>query len=69
MAKMFPVTSSNVESLGYDDATRELHVRFKGGGHYVYADVPSGSFENVLAAKSIGAAIHSIKAKHKARKL
>ena len=69
MAKLYLVTSSNVESLGYDDASKELHVRFNGGGHYVYADVPRGRFMDAIASKSVGQVIHSIKAKHKARKL
>ncbi len=31
--------SSNIEGVGYDEWTRTLEVRFKGGGRYRYGDV------------------------------
>ena len=32
--------STAIEHLGYDEATRELHVTFVGGGAYTYYHVP-----------------------------
>lgn len=37
---MTPVTSSQIESIGYDTASKTLAVKFKRGGLYHYADVP-----------------------------
>lgn len=48
------VDSSNVEAVGYDDATRELHVRFTTGRTYVYLDVDEFHFQELLAADSKG---------------
>ena len=40
MPEMHYVDSSNVEAIGYDPATQELHVRFlKSGETYVYYNV------------------------------
>ena len=35
-----PADSSNVESMSYDDKTRDLQVTFKNSGTYTYHDVP-----------------------------
>ena len=44
------VKSSNIESVAYDPATRELHVRFKNGGTYSYEDVPAEKHAALMAA-------------------
>ena len=54
MAKMVEVTSSNVEAIGYDEGLRELAVRFKSGGTYVYHDVPKSVFDDFLESESKG---------------
>lgn len=54
MPDMIPVDSSNIESVGYDSGNRELHVRFLGNRTYVYSDVPSELFEEMLRAPSKG---------------
>ena len=51
---MTPVESSNVESVGHNAATNELHVIFKSGGHYVYRSVPPAVHVELLKADSIG---------------
>jgi hypothetical protein len=32
--------STAIEHISYDEAARELHVKFVGGGTYTYYDVP-----------------------------
>ncbi|MDO8432071.1 MAG: KTSC domain-containing protein [Candidatus Binatus sp.] len=55
MPEMIFVDSSNVEAIGYDSATRELHVRFvKSGETYVYYEVEEWVFEDFKRADSKG---------------
>lgn len=54
MPEMTFVDSSNIESIGYDDDTLELHVQFLSGGLYVYGDVPREIFDDLLNAPSKG---------------
>jgi hypothetical protein len=49
------VTSSNVESVGYDEDSQTLEVEFKNGGIYQYFDVKKDVFDDLLSADSIGA--------------
>lgn len=53
-----PVTSSQIQAIGYDDATKTLAVQFHGkagpGSTYHYADVPAQKFEELKKAESIG---------------
>jgi hypothetical protein len=52
---MIFVDSSNVEAIGYDIATQQLHVRFvKSGETYVYYDVEDWVFEEFKRADSKG---------------
>lgn len=53
------VKSSNVDKVGYDEATKTLGVVFKNGGAYHYADVPKSVYDALLAADSVGAYIHA----------
>ena len=55
--QMIPVKSSNVEAVGHHAGRNELHVRFKGGSHYVYAGVSSDIHDSLHAAESIGSFI------------
>jgi KTSC domain len=34
--------STAIEHISYDEAARELHVKFVGGGTYTYYGVPKG---------------------------
>lgn len=55
MPDMIFVESSNVEQIGYDEISSELHVIFKeSGGHYVYLNVPQHVYEDFKNATSIG---------------
>lgn len=51
--KMQPVTSSQVESIGYDAATKVLAVKFK-SGMYEYDGVPPEVHDGILKAESVG---------------
>jgi hypothetical protein len=37
---MIPVSSSNIESIGYDEQNGQVYVRFLNGSLYVYKGVP-----------------------------
>jgi hypothetical protein len=67
MPVMNQVESSNIHSVGYDDETQTLHVRFKSGNKtYVYEDVPKSEYDNMLDAESVGRHFHNnIKGQYK----
>ncbi len=48
------VTSSNIQSIGYDENTQTLEVEFKNGGTYQYFDVPKHEFDALMSASSHG---------------
>jgi len=53
--QMIPIIgSSNVDSIGYDEATQILRVRFLKGGLYEYRNVPPMEFEQLRNAISVG---------------
>ncbi len=54
MPEMLYVDSSNVEAIGYDENTQELHVQFLSGGYYIYHDVPREIFDGLMYAPSKG---------------
>ena len=55
MPEMLLVDSSNVEAIGYDPDTQELHVRFvKSGETYVYYGVEEWVFQEFMQADSKG---------------
>ncbi|MBX8483795.1 KTSC domain-containing protein [Pseudomonas cichorii] len=49
-----PVTSSNVESVGYDEDSETLEVEFTNGTLYQYFDVPQGVYNGLVNADSVG---------------
>jgi hypothetical protein len=49
-----PVSSSNLESVGYDEESGTLEVEFKNGTLYQYFDVPQGVFDGLANADSPG---------------
>jgi KTSC domain len=49
------VDSSAVRSVGYDEDRHELEIEYAEGGVYRYSLVPRRSYEELLAAPSIGA--------------
>ena len=52
--EMIPVVSSNVESVGYDEDTEILRVKFLTGAIYEYKNVPLMEFEQLKNASSVG---------------
>jgi len=48
------VSSSNIESIGYDKERKELYVEFRGGGIYVYVGVPGLVYEKLMESNSKG---------------
>ena len=49
---MFPVTSSNINSVGYDNG--KLYIRFNSGSTYLYNGVPQKVYKELLSAFSHG---------------
>lgn len=49
-----PVSSTNIVSVGYDDATETLEVEFMNGTVYQYFNVGSDLYQQFLAAPSKG---------------
>lgn len=55
MPEMQFVDSSNIEAIGYESNTQELHVRFlKSGETYVYYAVEEFVFQEFMQADSKG---------------
>jgi hypothetical protein len=55
MPDMIFINSSNIEAIGYEAATLELHVRFlKTGITYVYYAVEEWRFQELMQADSKG---------------
>ncbi len=65
------VDSSNIEAIGYDTGSRELHVRFlKSGETYVYDDVDEWIFKEMMQADSKGSYLNRrVKGTYQYRKL
>ena len=60
MPEMQYVDSSNIEAIGYDAETQQLHVRFlKSGETYVYYDVEAWVFDEFLQTDSKGIFLNS----------
>lgn len=53
------VTSSNVASIGYDDASATLEVQFLDGAVYQYFNVGSELHAQLMAAPSKGQFMHA----------
>lgn len=55
----YPVISSNVAAIGYDDESQTLEVEFNDGGIYQYFDVPPRVYEEFRNATSPGKYLHN----------
>jgi len=53
------VSSSNLRSVGYDDATRTLEIEFRDGSLYRYSSVPESVYRSLMAAGSKGSYFHA----------
>jgi hypothetical protein len=49
-----PVSSSLVESIGYDPDEQILEVGLENGRVYQYREVPESTYQSFLAADSLG---------------
>ena len=49
-----PVASSNISSIGYDEASQTLEVEFTNGAIYQYYNVELATFEQFRTAPSKG---------------
>ncbi len=58
LPEMFSVSSSNIESIGYDEENQEVYVRFLNGSIYIYKGVPKYEYENLKDAPSLGSYLH-----------
>ena len=56
--EMTPVTSSNLHSVGYDPATKDMHVRFHSGNTATYRNVPPETHQAFVSAPSVGKHFH-----------
>lgn len=56
--EMFSVPSSTVLSVGYDENSQEVYVRFLNNTLYVYRGVPQHEYDNLLQATSVGSYLH-----------
>ncbi|MBS3901837.1 MAG: KTSC domain-containing protein [Dethiobacter sp.] len=52
--EMIPVSSSNVQAIGYDEANQVLYVRFNNNSLYCYQGVPIAEFDGLQNASSKG---------------
>ena len=52
--EMIPVVSSNIESIGYNEETQILRVKFLNGAIYEYKNVPLIEFEQLKNTSSVG---------------
>jgi len=52
--EMIPVTSSNIQAIGYDPDTAILTIAFNNGSEYEYYDVPQHEFDSFYSANSKG---------------
>ena len=48
------VSSSNIDSIGYDHATEILEIEFRGGTIYEYRNVPLVVYQELMNAASHG---------------
>jgi len=55
---MTKVNSSNVDEIGYDEATQIVYVRFLNNSLYIYKNVPEVVYQGLLIAPSIGSYLH-----------
>lgn len=57
---MVPMSSSNIDSGGYDEDSATLVVTFNNGKSYSWAMVPKHIYEEFLAAPSPGQFLHGV---------
>lgn len=64
------VSSSNLESVGYDSNDEILEIKFHSGGIYQYLNVPFEKYKSLMNASSKGSYFASfIKDRYRYRKI
>lgn len=58
MSGMVKVSSSNIDEVGYDEASKALTVKFKNGSTYRYADVAPHHHQRMIEGDSVGGYFH-----------
>lgn len=53
-----PVSSSDIQSVGYDPQTQTLEIEFNSGGVYQYFHVPASVYQGLMNAGSHGRYFH-----------
>jgi hypothetical protein len=53
------VASTNVASIGYDEASQTLEVEFMNGAIYQYYNVPAAVYEQIMQSQSKGAYLNT----------
>ena len=54
-----PVSSSDLQSVGYDATTRTLEVEFNSRSVYQYSGVPESIYRGLMSASSHGKYFHA----------
>lgn len=54
------VKSSHLKGVGYDPASRKLHIEFHNGDVYEYSSVPEHYHRALSDAKSAGSTFHKV---------
>lgn len=49
-----PVNSSNIESVGYNEESQSLMVKFRSGSSYAYDGIPQSVYDAFMASDSKG---------------
>lgn len=49
-----PVTSTNINEIGYDEQSRTLEIAFRNGSVYQYFDVPATVYRELMQSSSHG---------------
>lgn len=52
--KMISVSSSAISSIGYDQLTLQMQIKFKQGHTYTFCRVPQSIFDGLLTSSSKG---------------
>lgn len=58
LPEMIFISSSSIQSLGYDEQNQDVYVEFLKGGLYVYRGVNLHEFENLRDSASAGSYLH-----------
>lgn len=67
---MYPVNSSQLSYIGYDEDTQELYITFIKGDTYKYNLVPEQVYKEFLSSASVGKYyINNIRGKYNSTKI